>query len=124
EGVFVADKDGRTLHKIFQPPPDTIATSTPLWSPAGKRMLFTTARSPSGQPPVSLPFGGGAQDPAGNLHLQQEILYTCWLYEPNDDGDPAEPVAVFEAPADHPGYVAANLAVRWHPRGEQIYYLK
>ena len=30
---------------------------------------------------------------------------------------------LFEARCDHVGYVAANLAVRWHPRGDRILYL-
>jgi Tol biopolymer transport system component len=124
EGIFLADKDGRKLTKIFQPGPDVLATSTPLWSPAGKRVLFTTARSPSGKRPVNLPFVSDEQDPAGKAHLQQDIVSTCWLYEPTDGGKPAEPVALFEAKADHPGYVAANLAVRWHPRLERIEYIK
>jgi hypothetical protein len=124
EGVFLADKDGRNLTRIFQPDPGVIATSTPLWSPSGKKVIFTTARSLSGQPPVNLPFVGNDQDPAGNIHLQQEIVYTCWLYDPSDAGKPAEPVALFEATADHPGYVAANLAVRWHPNKERIDYVK
>jgi hypothetical protein len=123
EGVFVADKDGRKLTKIFQPGPGVLATSTPLWSPAGKRVLFTTARSPNSQPRVNLPLVGGEQDPAGNLHHQQDILYTCWLWEQANGGKPSKPVALFEAAADHPGYVAANLAVRWHPRLERIYYV-
>jgi hypothetical protein len=124
EGVFLADKDGRKLTRIFQPDPGVLATSTPLWSPSGKRVLFTTARSPNGQPPVRLPFGNGHQDPAGTVHFQQDVVYTCWLYEPTDGGQPAEPVALFEVAAGHPGYVAANLAVRWHPRQERIDYVK
>jgi hypothetical protein len=124
EGVFLADKDGGKLTKIFQPDAGMIATSTPLWSPAGKRVVFTTARSASGQAPVNLPFLNGDQDPAGKIHLQQDIVYTCWLYDQTDGAKPAEPVALFEATADHPGYVAANLAVRWHPCLERIYYVK
>jgi tetratricopeptide (TPR) repeat protein len=124
EGVFLADKDGRKLTKIFQPNADVIATSTPLWSPVGKRVLFATARSQSGQSTVNLPFESGEQDPAGKIHLQQDIVFTCWLYEQTDGGKPAEPVALFEATADHPGYVAANLALRWHPHLERIYYVK
>ena len=54
EGVFLADKDGRKLTKIFQPNADVIAISTPLWSPIGMRVLFTTARSQIGQPTVNL----------------------------------------------------------------------
>ena len=49
----------------------------PLWSPAGKRVLFATSRSPAGQPQINLPFLSGEQDPAGNVHLQQDIIYTC-----------------------------------------------
>src|SRR3979409_60923 len=48
EGVFLADKDGGKLTKIFQPDPNVIATSTPIWSPAGKQVLFTTAVSKGG----------------------------------------------------------------------------
>src|SRR5215831_3707485 len=48
EGVFLADKDGGRLTKIFQPDAGVIATSTPLWSPTGKRVLFTTARTAGG----------------------------------------------------------------------------
>jgi WD40-like Beta Propeller Repeat len=124
EGIFLADKDSGKLTRIFQPGPEVIACSTPLWSPIGKRVIFTTARSRRGQTRANLPFLNGEQDPAGNVHFQQDIIYTCWLYEPADGAKPAEPVALFEAAADHPGYVAANLAVRWHPRLERIDYVK
>ncbi len=124
EGVFLADKDGGKLIRIFQPDSSVIATSSPLWSPAGKRVLFTTARRASGQQPVSFPFANGEQDPAGKRHFQQDIVYTCWFCEQPDGGKPAEPVALFEAAADHPGYVAANLAVRWHPRLDKVYFIK
>ena len=35
QGVFVADKNGGGLKKVFQPGDDVLATSTPLWSPKG-----------------------------------------------------------------------------------------
>src|SRR5215831_12767586 len=124
EGVFLADKERGKVTKIFQPGQDVIAVSSPLWSPAGKRVLFTTARSANGRPPVNLPFVSGDQDPAGNVHFQQDIEYTCRLYEQTDGGPPAEPVALFESTADHPGYVAANLAVRWHPNLDRVNYIK
>jgi hypothetical protein len=124
EGVFLADKDGGKVTKIFQPGQDVIAVSSPLWSPAGKRVLFTTARNAGGRPSVNLPLGSGDQDPAGNIHFQQDIEYTCRLYEQTDGGPPAEPAVLFDATADHPGYVAANLAVRWHPHLERVNYIK
>jgi hypothetical protein len=120
DGVFLADKDGRKLVKIAQPDRDVIATSTPIWSPRGKRVIFTTARSPNGQASIDLPFFGGPLDPAGRIHFRQPITYTCWLYEQTNGAAPAPPVALFSATADHVGYVAANLAVRWHPSAERI----
>jgi Tol biopolymer transport system component len=124
EGVFLADKEGKKLTKIFEPGPDVIATSTPLWSPTGKRVIFTTARAVQGQPSVNLPFAGREQDPAGNIYHQQDILYTCWLHEPENDDKTTLPAPLFEAACDHTGYVAANLAVRWRPKVESIYYIK
>jgi hypothetical protein len=124
EGVFLADKDGGKVTKIFQPGQDVIAVSPPLWSPAGMRVLFTTARSAGGRPSVNLPLGSGDQDPAGNIHVQQDIEYTCRLYEQTDGGPPSEPAVLFEATADHPGYVAASLAVRWHPLLDRVNYIK
>ena len=44
EGVFLADQQGNKLRKIFQPGDGVLATSTPLWSPDGRKVIFTTAR--------------------------------------------------------------------------------
>ena len=66
EGVFLAGKDGGKLTKIFQPDAAVIATSTPLWSSTGTRVIFTTARAPNGQPRVNLPAFGD-QDPTGRI---------------------------------------------------------
>src|SRR5438874_412461 len=38
DGVFVADKEGGGLKKVFTPAPDVIATSTPLWDTEGRRL--------------------------------------------------------------------------------------
>jgi hypothetical protein len=122
QGVFIADQHGRKLTNIYQPGPGVIATSTPLWSPDGQSLVFTTARSNADQPPAILGFMNG-QNPAGNLHFKQDITYTCWLCKKTDQGKPDAPVPLFEARADHPGYVAANLAVRWHPRLDRLYYI-
>lgn len=121
EGVFLADPDGGKLTRIFQPSADVIATSTPLWAPQGRRVLFTTARATDRQPGINLNLGG--DNPAGNLHTQRPVIYQCWLYEPSDEGE-AKPKVIFEAACDHVGYVAANLAVRWHPQGDRILYVQ
>src|SRR5262245_71737 len=84
EGVFVADKQGGGLTKIFQPGEGTLATSTPLWAPDGKRLLFTTA-APADGARVTVGQPRRDPDPAGNIHLQQPVVYTCWL---RDAGEP------------------------------------
>src|SRR5262245_24779049 len=58
--------------------------------------------------------------PAGAVYLQQPVTYSCWLRGPNDDDKP-EPI--FTADCDHVGYVAANLAVRWHPNGSRVLFV-
>ena len=42
---------------------------------------------------------------------------------PVTGGKAAEPVEIFRAQCDHVGYVAASLAVRWHPGGTRILYI-
>jgi hypothetical protein len=123
DGVFVADREGGGLTKIFQPGADVLATSPPLWHPAGGRLIFTTARVPRGDTPLPSPVRG-EPDPAGRVFAQQPVVYTCWLREEARDGRSPEPEPLFEAACDHVGYVAANLAVRWHPRGDRILYVK
>jgi hypothetical protein len=122
-GVFIADKDGGQLEKIFQPGPDVLVTGTPLWSPTDRRLLFTTARDPNRQPapqPLQSPFG---LNPDGEVYHQRPVAYTCWIRAEPKAGQAVQPQALFEAACDHPGYIAANLAVRWHPQGDRIYYL-
>jgi Tol biopolymer transport system component len=120
EGVFVADKDGK-LSKIFQPEKDVIATSTPLWSPKGRKAIFTTARPAQGTPHVSGILDN--DNPEGAVHLQRAVNYTCW-YLDQETAEDTKPVPLFEASCDHVGYVAANLAVRWHPDGLSILHIK
>jgi dipeptidyl aminopeptidase/acylaminoacyl peptidase len=122
-GVFVADKDGAPK-KIFQPPADVLATSSPLWSPTDKRLIFTTAKRAKDDPAGKELRLGGDGDPAGKLHFEAATVYTCWLREEEKDGKAPEPVALFRAACDHPGYVAANLAVRWHPDGKRILFVE
>ena len=119
EGVFVVEPGGRP-HKIFDPPPDTVAASTPLWAPDGKRLLFTVARPEPGQAPAPPP-APAEDDPAGNRFAGRPVLYTCWLRDGAGQG--AENTPLFEAACDHAGYVAANLAVRWHPHGDRVLFI-
>jgi hypothetical protein len=117
EGVFIAETEDGPPRKIFQPDPDVIATSVPLWSPTDKRLIFTTAT------PANKERGPAGQDPAGNVYTQQPTLYTCWLRTEPKPGQPLV-VPLFTVPCDHPGYVAANLAVRWHPDGQHVLFVQ
>jgi hypothetical protein len=117
EGVFITDGEGPP-RKIFQPGPDVVAVSPPLWAPSDRRLLFTTARRVGKNfTPV------GEADPAGNLYAEGETVYTCWL-RAAPDGDDPRPEPLFEAPCEHPGYVAANLAVRWDQGGKRVLHVR
>lgn len=118
DGVFIRDGETGRLERIFTPDEDVLATSTPLWSPDGGRVIFTTAVAADGTEPVLAP-GEWDDFPEGRIFWQQPVRYTCWL---RDNAAP-EPVPLFEASCDHVGYVAANLAVRWHPTGNAVVYL-
>ena len=129
QGVFVADRGGGGLKKVYQPGADVLATSTPLWSPQGRRLIFTTARAVDADAAASagaqaqvrgLLRSGSDPDPAGDLFIGVPVVYTCWLRD-EAQGDP--PVKLFDAKCDHVGYVAANLAVRWHPQGDRVLYV-
>src|SRR5262249_42653232 len=95
EGVFVADKNGRGLKKIFQPGPEVLAVSTPLWAADGKQLIFTTVRD-VGDVRVNSPRP--QQAPDGAVHEQRPVIYSCWLCdEPKPDEEPV-PVQLFDAP--------------------------
>lgn len=122
EGIFVAETEGEEPTKIFQPDEDTLAIGAPLWSPTDKRLIFTTAKSAAKekQHRETLP---DEPKPEGELLAAQPTLYTCWLRHETKAGQPANK-ALFTVRCDHPGYVAANLAVRWHPDGRHLLYVK
>jgi Tol biopolymer transport system component len=119
EGVFVAGREGG-LENVYRPGPDVLATSTPLWSPLDRRLIFTTARDPSGNADPLMP-PPAEPNSEGDVQFQRPVVYTCWLRDESEaDG---EPRPLFEASCDHVGYVSANLAVRWHPRATSIFYV-
>lgn len=122
EGIFVAETDGAEPRKIFQPDADVIAVSAPLWSPTDKRLIFTTATNadPENKHREGLPAEPEAE---GQRYAARPTLYTCWLHSEPEAGQPRN-VPLFTARCHHPGYIAANLAVRWHPGGQHILYIK
>ena len=122
DGLFIAETDSAEPTKIFQPDADTIAVSAPLWSPTDKRLIFATATNAD-----KMGKGRDSRDaepePEGKIHWKRRVLYTCWMRTEPKKGQPLN-VPLFTVPCGHPGYVAANLAVRWHPDGQHVLYVK
>jgi hypothetical protein len=122
DGVFLAETEGAAPTKIFQPDEDVIAVSTPSWSPIDKRLIFTTAKR-VGKDQNGRGGLPAEQDAAGDYHAGGPALYTCWLFSEPKPGQPLN-VPLFTARCGHSGYVAANLAVRWHPDGQRLLYIE
>lgn len=124
DGVYVASSDGTKLEKVFDSA-ETLAVSSPLFSADGRKLIFTTAipRQHSDRPNRS-PVEDWETSPEGRRFTKMPIEYTCWIRNVDrDEKNHEEPVELFSAHLDHPGYVAANLAVRWHPSGDRILFL-
>lgn len=117
-GVFI-DVGGET-RTIFKPSEDVLATSSPLWSPDKKRVLFTVAT------PVGRRGNEGTADwddtPDGRTFGRAEVQYDCFVYDA-DDADQPEPKKLFTKRVRHAGYVAANLAAKWSPDGNAIVFV-
>jgi Tol biopolymer transport system component len=117
DGVYVASRDGEGLERIHEADPHVLATSRPVWSPDGERLLFTTAEplagaaSAAGGPPSALV-------PEGRLVPDRPVSYTCWLRE----GD-GEPRVLFRVARASLGLVAAGRAVGWSPDGERVLHV-
>ncbi len=130
DGLFVASSDGSKLDKVFDST-GILASSSPLWSPIDKRLIFTTIQPKSeagaqvNQPPQQpQPQGTWDANPDGRWFLPGQMEYTCWLrHERTTEDSPATPIPLFTARCNHSGYVAANHAVRWHPEGQKVFYL-
>jgi Tol biopolymer transport system component len=130
DGIFVASSVGDKLEKVYDGGEDTIAVSSPLWSPVDKRLIFTSARSANPEDnQVATEIAAWDSDPEGRRFQPEEVIYTCMLRAaPDENAAPGEnetqpPTALFEAACDHPGYVAANVAVRWHPAGDRVLFV-
>lgn len=124
DGVYVASSDGSQLEKVFDSA-EALAVSSPLFSADDSKMIFTTA-VPQGRhsgPSSSLVESWDA-NPEGRRFRKMPVEYSCWLRNVvHDEQAGTEPVKLFSARLDHPGYVAANLAVRWHPGGDRVLFL-
>lgn len=121
QGVYVS-VDGE-LQQVYQPTEDVLATSTPLWAPDSGRMIFTVATAVKNSPNEANAAGPEWDDsPDGRVMQKRSIRYACRMHEKDTEAGTV-PDVLFEATCDHVGYVAANLAVRWHPDESAIIYL-
>jgi Tol biopolymer transport system component/tetratricopeptide (TPR) repeat protein len=127
EGIFVADSEGgNTLEKIFTPDENVLATSTPLWSPTDKRLVFTTANLPENQLDSPRPMTSTSDsDSVVVIDANSHVNYTCWLRQaPQPDADQEQsPAPIFNASCNDLAYVQINLAIRWHPKGEKVLFI-
>jgi hypothetical protein len=114
-GVFVADPATGEPRRIYEPEPGDLAWSPPIWDAPGKRMVFAVARSADGAR-----HDPGDSPANGRLYAPVPVRYTCWLYEPAS----GRRERLFESAAGHAGYVAAGLAVAWHPDGQGLDYVE
>ncbi len=143
DGIFVADPETGKLQKVFDPDPSIVAVSTPIWADDESAAIFTTARMDQPpKPPATAAIAKGeavpsaAQSPSistpadwndspeGRIFFAQHIVYTCWLLERPANGELKKPISLFEAHCNHSGYVAANLAVRWHSPQRAILFVE
>lgn len=129
DGLFVWDAEVGRAEQIYQPPSDVLATSTPLWSPDGNGLVFLTAtrdrEGSDGPTDVSSEFPEADWDsnPEGRIFRKLPAQYDCWICERKEDRRLGSPRKLFHARCQHIGLIAANLAVRWHPSGEKLFYV-
>ena len=108
DGVYVSY--GGKLVKVFQPDADTLATSTPLWSPDGKKIIFATAKpAKTSSVGTKQPRPGWDDNPMGRIFSKVPVHYTCWLRDMTEQRPDVQPLRLFEADCNHVGYVAASL---------------
>ena len=127
-GVFL--RDAGQLRQIFEPHEGVLATSTPLISPRDDRMIFCTAEplveETSEEVPPTLRASDWDASPQGRIYGRHPVRYTCWLREAqSEDAKVAPaPTQLFTAVCGHPGYIAANLAARWCPDAQGVWFIE
>lgn len=122
DGVFIRDTASNTMERIYDLKEDEITASTPLWSPDGAQVIFTTA-TPTDDNEFTEPIVRWDDAPTGRAFSKRPIEYTCWIQDRKQRPfDPPRPL--FQSACDDTGYVAANLAVRWHPDGTRIGFIE
>ena len=123
DGIYIANKDGKGLTKITPPDKDAIAVGMPEWAPNDQRLIFATAR-PVGDSHSAVTWPGFGDPANGRFFLRQPARYTCWLRDEPKGDTPPQIHELFSAEVDDVGYIAAGLAVRWHPKGDRVDFVQ
>lgn len=117
-GVFLNNIQAGSAEQIYELESGEIVASTPQFS-GDDHIVFAVARPLESDQELTRDTRMWDAAPSGRQYFPGATEYKC-MYRPKGAGEAEE---LFVARCDHTGYVAANLAIRWHPSGKAIWYI-
>ncbi len=117
-GVFLSNVDTGKAESIYSLQPGEIVASAPQFSADDSVIFAVASLDGKGEYAGDERSWDSASD--GRRFFAAPTKYKCLYRKPGDSG---QPHTLFDARCDHTGYIAANLAVRWHPDGQSIWYV-
>ncbi|GAB5405381.1 MAG: hypothetical protein Aurels2KO_36120 [Aureliella sp.] len=117
-GVFLSDAETGKAETIYSLQPGEIVASAPQFSSDDSIAFAVASLDSTGEYDGDQRSWDAATE--GRRFFAAPTKYKCML---RASGSTSELQTLFEAKCDHTGYVAANLALRWHPNGKSIWYI-
>lgn len=117
-GIFLNDVQSGAAEQIYELEPGEIVASSPQFSD-DDALIFAVARPYDSDQELARDPRTWDNAPSGRQYFPGATEYKC-MHRTSGAGKPEE---LFVARCDHTGYVAANLAVRWHPSGKSIWFV-